>query len=218
MNDPVIKVLVLPGGTRPALGRLTDVGFDIHIRAIVGTGEDLAIPYMRETVWNLVDPPPPALRLQTQHKDGKWVYMLNPDESIRLGFGLVFGGGSQDWYAETALRTSSSTKKLELQDHMEGVPFDPNYRGEGHLFLTNKGNIPIEVYRGWAPAQLKFFCKCCEGKSFLRPVFEEVFSFADLKKTDRGCKWNGSSTYARPFQLELDLPLIQPLIRSMIPK
>lgn len=204
--NPIIKVLVIPGGSMPARGRSGDVGYDLSVRALIRKNMDKDIPYMHETIWDFACSPPPTLlsKAKARFENGQWKYFLGNGESVLLGLGVVLGRETPDWFAETKPRSHIALKKGQI-NHLDDVPIDPNFRGEIGAFITNHGLDPIEIHRGWSPCQLEFFCKCCSGRGFIRPILEQVFSFEDLGETNRQFAWNGSSDSGL-YQCELDLP------------
>ncbi len=200
-----IKVFVLPGGFMPTGGEDGNVGYDVRIRGIIGKEMDPEHPYMHETLWNFQETPKTPHLFQSfyDRSVGSWRYNWRNSESILLGAGFVLGGESTDWYAEIAPRSSSALRKVAVS-HFDGVPIDSNFRSEPVVYLTHSQLDPIEIYHGWSPVQLKFFCKCCCPKAFLRPRLVRVDSIEELGQTTRGNKWNGSSD--RLFQ-QTELPL-----------
>ncbi len=209
----VIKTLVLPKGELPFQGRNGDIGFDACVRAIVSPKMDSQIPYMRQTLWNFQDSPSEKIANNAQNVDGKWEYMLQPNEGICLGLGVVFGGNSMDWYAELAPRSSISLLRLGIKNYLEGVPIDPNFRSEPVLFIANHSALPFGIFHGIKLTQFKFFCACCRGQGFLRPILLPVCSFEELGQTNRGHACHGSSDLLRQKEFDLGDPYLNLSIR-----
>jgi hypothetical protein len=223
MSSPLVKYFVLPGGFPPVLGmRSGDVAYDIRLRAIVSTREDPKFPYMRETLWDLKNDPPPDFQKDALWK-GRWIYRLQPKQKVRLGVGLVLGGDSHNWYASTLRRTGAILKEIEFEKEAdqpkEVLPphaihrtedsiWDPNYRGEGMVFLKNDSeDQAIEITHGWDPVQLIFRCNCCAPSGFLRPELQQVSTHGELGGSARGTQWNNSSN-SRYIQPEFRIPTL----------
>ncbi len=197
------QYLVLPGGFPLDDGRDGDVGYDIQIRAIVSTERDPNIPYMLQTIWDLQSEPPESLRQNVCRKDNRWIYLLHPNGIIHLGVGLVLGGDSFDWCAHT--RSGKALEQLSVKNYMDDVIWDPNFRGEGLVFLKNESSIPVEVFHGWKPASFVFRPKYSPEGCWARPEFLRVYNYDELGKTERMTQWKSSSDKPRPVQTELGL-------------
>ncbi len=206
-TTPTIKTFVFPGGSLPVQGRPSeDAGYDVFTRAIVhqdGTDKDGA----RRTIWDLTGPPDKGLNLPatTVELNGiqQWAYRLDRHQSIRIGIGVAFGM-ENNWYAALVPRSSAAGKLLHVlpSDTVNWyghVPIDPGFHGEPTALITNYGAAPILITKDWRPAQLVFYCECCKGQGFVRPVLQPVDSLTALGKSSRGTASHGSSgTHGKP--------------------
>lgn len=204
MNDPIIKVLVLPGGQLPVRGRLHDAGCDAFIRAIVTREDDKDVTGMKHTIWNFQGPPPAWMAKDTVCEHGVWKYILRHNmEPVFFGLGVIFGGQTTDWVVQTSRRSSAAFRRLRLHDYLEEVLIDPNFRGESMMYLANDNPAkPLEITRGSSFTQFKFDCS---GRGFARPILEEVKTYVELGYTgERGLKCNDSSG-PKFFQTEMPI-------------
>lgn len=180
-----IPVYVEPGATIPVQSEPDAVGWDVFCGSIIDV-----VDGKKTTLWDFKGEPHESVRKFVGLHEGKPSILLPPEEDIMLDFGVTFGM-SREWFCEIAPR-SSTANGLIIISH-ERVPIDPGYRGRPGTRVLNLAKVPYPIWLGRKITQVKFFCECCGGNGFVRPILVPVDSPDKLSPSIRGTNGHGST-------------------------
>lgn|SRR3989344_740705 len=186
MEQPDVKLHVLPGGIMPKRQTEGAIGYDVHLRAIVSPfNMDKNQPLLRETLFDFKSMPEnPMIAGHVLVQMDEVVYRMAPGESVLVGIGFVCEMPFPMFYW-VAPRSGLAAKWGITVTNAPGT-VDPDYRGEAGVLVYNRTNNHFDLRWGMRIAQVIF-------QIALIPNFTEVKEMSEFSETKRSVSGFGST-------------------------
>ena len=192
MENPEIKIALLPGGVMPQRQSGEAAGFDVSLRAIVSASEmDEQNPVLRKTLFDFASyPSDPNVARHVHQLGGEMVYRMDPGESVLVGTGFLTALPFPMFYW-VAPRSGLASKLGITVTNAPGT-VDADYRGEAGVLVLNRNATPFDLRRNMRIAQVIF-------QWAVIPSIVVVGSVAELGTTDRSAGGFGSTGLGGSF-------------------
>ncbi len=186
MNQPEVKLHVLPGGIMPKRQTEGAIGYDVHLRAIVSPFDmDPEQPLLRKSLFDFRSMPEnPTIAGHVLTQMNEVVYRMAPGESVLVGIGFVCEMPFPMFYW-VAPRSGLASKWGITVTNAPGI-VDPDYRGEAGVLVYNRADNHFDLRWGMRIAQVIF-------QTATIPNFTEISSMSELLETKRGVGGFGST-------------------------
>lgn len=191
MDQPLVKVYVLPGGRIPE--RKTDgaIGYDVFLRAVVSsTDMDPGNKALRKTLFDFknipADNPDIERRIVVSPTESgnELAYRMESKDSVLVGIGFITELEFPMFYW-IAPRSGLASKWGITVTNAPGT-VDPDYRGEAGVLVLNNNNHPFLLKKDMRIAQVIF-------QAAIIPELVELLSYEELSTTKRGAGGFGST-------------------------
>lgn len=191
MENPLVKIHLLPGGKMPERKTEGAIGFDVAIRAVVSPSEmDPTTPVLRKTLFDFENVPKDNPYIERHvavvpsQTGNLLAYQMEAGESTLVGIGFLT---EMDWpmFYWVAPRSGLAAKWGITVTNAPGT-VDPDYRGEAGVLVYNRNPHPFLLHKGMRIAQVIF-------QNALIPKFIQVGSPEELSGTNRGVGGFGST-------------------------
>jgi len=191
MDQPLVKIFVLPGGRMPE--RKTDgaIGYDVFLRAVVSpTDMDPGNKVLRKTVFDFksipADNPDIERRIimSPTENGNELAYRMEPKDSVLVGIGFITELEFPMFYWIAPRSGLASRWKITVTNAPGTV--DPDYRGEAGVLVFNGNDHPFLLKKDMRIAQVIF-------QTAIIPELVELASYEELSITKRGSGGFGST-------------------------
>lgn len=191
MDQPLVKIYVLPGGRMPE--RKTDgaIGYDVFLRAVVSpTDMDPENKVLRKTLFDFAhmptDNPDIERRVVVSPTDSgnELAYRMEPKDSVLVGIGFITELVFPMFYW-VAPRSGLASRWGITVTNAPGT-VDPDYRGEAGVLVLNGNNHPFLLKKDMRIAQVIF-------QTAIIPELVGLGSYEELSTTKRGSGGFGST-------------------------
>lgn len=192
MENPRVRIHLLPGGIMPERKSKDAAGYDVSIRAIVSpVDRDPKNPQLRKTLFDFETTPEDpilashiVLRQQKNVNGHELVYRLCPQESIFVGVGFIVEMPPPLFY--WLIPRSGIITKWGITITNAPSIVDADYRGEAGVLVYNRNSHNFDIRRNMRIAQIIF-------QWAVFPNFIQVENYDDLSNTPRGIEGLGST-------------------------
>lgn len=186
MNQPDVKLYVLPDGIMPKRQTEGAIGYDAHVRAIVSPFDmDPNQPLLRKTLFDFkVIPDDPTIVGHIHGHGSELFYRMAAGESVLVGIGFVCEMPFPMFYW-VAPRSGLASKWGITVTNAPGT-VDPDYRGEAGVLVYNRTHNYFDLRWGMRIAQIIF-------QTALIPNFTEVKDMSEFSQTNRNVGGFGST-------------------------
>ena len=191
MEQPPVKIHLLPGGKMPEMKTAGAIGFDVAIRAVVSPNEmDPHNPVLRKTLFDFENVPKDNPYVERHiivvpsQAGNLMAYQIEAGESVLVGIGFLT---EMEWpmFYWVAPRSGLAAKWGITVTNAPGT-VDPDYRGEAGVLVYNRNPHPFLLHKDMRIAQIIF-------QSAIIPDFIRVDSPEELSGTSRGVGGFGST-------------------------